>query len=231
MRRRGALAGCLIVVAILLSIDAAAASRWYQVEVIVFRYTNPTGAEEAVMQGRPPDFSTAISLVSDAPSTANASTEQSGEADAPSPVAFKALPRSELAMAGVYSRLRTLGTYTPVMHVGWRQPGLNNRAPHVFLSDMPRGGASDEVLSPALELESTVIVPKIEGMVRVKTGRTIQVAVDFLSYGAAEPVRIKERRKVVLKELHYFDNPFFGVIMQITPFRVNDPIADDDAVN
>lgn len=212
---------------VLTSSNVRAESRWYQVEVIIFRYTNPTGGEQAVAPRQLPNFANAISLVSDVPNFDDEpEIDRADEASIAGPTAFQSLSSAELQLGGVLRRLRTLDTYAPVLHVGWRQPGLGDgRARYVYLTDKPRSlidaRADDDVAVGSVQ----VAEQRVEGMVRVKTGVGLQVDADFISYGADAPVRINERRNVKFKEVHYFDNPFFGVIIQVVPYRIVDPNA------
>jgi len=211
------LALLLVAVAMLAAMAPAhAANRWYQVEVIVFRYADPSVAEQAVAPAILPDFRGARPLVTDVAGTEAA--PRPNEVMRPGPVPYDALPRSALIMSGIYRRLRDLPAYDPVLHVGWRQPGgaLGSRA--VYVTDQPRLPADVVVDTGAVPL--TAERARIEGTVRVRTGRLLHVEADFLDYGQAAPVRINERRKVKFKELHYFDNPFFGLIVQVTPYHV-----------
>ncbi|MGR9090791.1 MAG: CsiV family protein [Gammaproteobacteria bacterium] len=208
----------LAVVAVLAAPPPAfAVNRWYQVEVIVFRYANPSAAEQAVSPAKMPDFRNAVSLATDLSENGDAPAERPNEVTRPGPVPYKALPRSELITSGVYRRLRDLSAYEPVLHVGWRQPGGALGSREVYVTDKVREPADVVVDMNAVPLPE---ISRIEGTVRVRTGRLLHVETDFLDYGQAAPVRISERRKVKFKELHYFDNPFFGVIVQVTPYRV-----------
>lgn len=209
----------LATLAILVTVTPAfAASRWYQVEVIAFRHTNPSAAEQAVAPRHMPDFRGARPLVTAGYGTDAAPAERPNEVARPGPVPYDPLPGNALIMSGVYRRLRDLPAYDPVLHVGWRQPGgaLGSRA--VYVTDRPRLPLDMSDTTGAVP--SPVELPRIEGSVRVRTGRLLHVETDFLDHGQVEPVHINERRKVKFKELHYFDNPFFGIIVQVTPFRV-----------
>jgi len=210
----------LVVMCTSLPCSVSAAGRWYQVEVIVFRYANPSSAELAVPPERLPNYSNSISLVTDLPSFDDEPASRPNEVSIPGPTAFQSLGRGELELTGVYRRLRNVETYVPVLHVGWRQPGLSDsRARRVYISDRPRSigepAAVDDFANPAPQREQ-----RIEGTVRVRTGLGLQVDADFLDYGGEVPVRIHERRKVKFRELHYFDSPFFGVLIRIVPYRI-----------
>lgn len=87
-------------------------------------------------------------------------------------------------------------------------------------------------------------VPVIDGTIRLRTTRFLHVDVDIAYFpeeflqtlrtqkqGAVNPeqlvvnrnadyVRLTETRKIKLNELHYFDHPLFGVLLQVS--RLND---------
>jgi hypothetical protein len=204
------------------SFSAAAKSRWYQVEVIVFQHNDvgAAGGEQWPDLGSLPDFRDAINLFGNRPSeSAPANGERPNEVALPGPIAFQSLPGKLLKMSGVYHRLGDLGAYTPIAHVGWRQPGLGGtRARSVYISDKPRLAA--DVSATSLDPSGAQLV---EGSVQIRVGRLLHVVTDFVKYGATAPVRITEQRQVKLKEIHYFDHPLFGVIVQVTPYRAADP--------
>lgn len=218
------LACCLASVLLATAQSAWAQSRWYQVEVIVFRYAQASATEHMPPLRTLPDYRGALSLVTDLPDFSD--EPRPNEVVLPGPVAFQALPRQDLLMGGVYQRLRALAEYEPVLHAGWRQPGVaTGRTRRVYLTDKPGAGAD-----VPLESEAIGVAPAsawFEGAVEVRTGRLLHVDVDFVNHVSGETARINERRKVKFKELHYFDNPRFGVLVQVTPYRVD--VADDDA--
>ncbi len=219
----------IVVLAALLSVPAAwAKSRWYHVEVIVFRYTTPSGVEQPAVLRNPPDYRAALSLVSDLPDFSDEPPEgRPNEVVIPGPVAFQSLPRGELLLGGVFQRLRTLPEYHPVLHVGWRQPGLDaGRARNVYLSDRPRAIGDARVPATAIG-EGLPPAQWFEGTLQVRTGRLLHVDADFVNYADGEAARIDERRKLKLKELHYFDNPRFGVLVQVMPYHVDRPGEED----
>jgi hypothetical protein len=102
-------------------------------------------------------------------------------------------------MQGVYRVLRSSGEYRPLLHLTWEQPGLTPaRARPVLLP-------SDSEL--------------IEGTVKLRRTRYLHVDLDLmyvLGSGPGNYVRLVEERRVKLNELHYFDHPLFGAIVQVT---------------
>lgn len=222
---------CLLV--LLISVTAGmssvvvAKSRWYQVEVIVFRHVGPANPDEEIWPDLEslPDFHDAENLFVDLPNYSEGSeSELANEVKIPELLAFESLPSSALKMSGVFRQLRTLSSYTPLLHIGWRQPDLNSlRARRVFISDKPR--IENDVASVRL---GASIEERVEGTVQISAGRLLYVGTDFVNYFGESAVRITEQRKVKLKEIHYFDHPLFGVIVEVTPYRIADQASLHD---
>ncbi|MFT4580360.1 MAG: hypothetical protein ACI915_003807 [Gammaproteobacteria bacterium] len=219
---------------VLLSPEAAMADApWYQVEVIVFRYTNAVvaGDERYPKLASTPDFGDALPLVDqETQSHDDASRTRPNEVQIPGPRAFESLPRSELTTSGVFQRLRGLQAYDPVLHVGWRQPARGARRTYsVLLSDNPRGSAfrgRDEATALDMSVDEG---RRVEGTLRVQSGRQISVAVDFFNDDGVSSGRLTERRAIRFKELHYFDDPAFGIIVQVTPYRAGNVAEEPDS--
>ena len=225
----------LLVAATVYSANAGAAERWYSVEVIVFRHAPETiqaDNEQWPVLESVPDYRGSQEIVVDLGDfNEPAESDRPNEVQIPGPRPFEALARRELKMAGVFRTLRNSSSHEPVLHVGWRQPGLgDNRARSVYISDRPaKPLSSDQELGALESLDRPIEIPRIEGTIRVRTGRLLFVTADFVNYTAQVPTRIRERRRVKLKELHYFDHPLFGVIVQVTPYRFAQPEQEDGA--
>jgi hypothetical protein len=209
------------------SLPVWAKSRWYQVEVIVFRHadTEAVGGEEWPALRSLPDFRNSVELLIDLPDFSDEPPgERNNEVSIPGPIAFQSLPLSDLQMTGVFRRLRKLNAYDPVLHVGWRQPGFgSSRARSVYISDRPAVTVDTATDPGGVAFEAAPVVRRVEGTVRIRVGRLLYVDTDFVNYGEEAPVRITEQRKVKLKELHYFDHPLFGIIVRVIPYRIPDP--------
>ena len=226
MIRRLALSLCLLASAAALPVAAQETSSWYEVEVIVFKQWRAGGADAEL----PP---TAVEPLA---------SENSVSLRAPEPGApltpFARLSASELRLQGVRQVLEKNKSYEPLLHIGWRQPGLGRQeAPAVSLD---AGGE-----------------PPLYGTVRVVRERFLHAEVDLRRGGKPEPgqpnISRSGERAVVLadggentailneeggvtiieqpkpsevhrqtrrmrsRELHYLDHPTLGVIIQITP--------------
>ena len=231
--------------ALLVLIPASAAARWYQVEIVVFRHVDggtATGERWPELVDLPA-FNDAMKLLIDLPEM---SDEPGGlfedEPDTDSPIAFQLLELEDRTLRDVERRLQQSGEYEPLLYAAWRQPSFGiRRAKRVHLSDLdlrrpePKTATLGQLETVALaepdELGPVVAQVAItEGIVRLTVGRLLHVDVDFLYYYDKQPVRITEKRKIKLREVHYFDHPLFGLIVQVSPFVLPDPepTVDED---
>jgi len=123
-----------------------------------------------------------------------------------------------------YEALRRSAQYRPLAHFAWRQAVLDRdraRALQLPASSAQAGGAY------------------IDGSVRVAVERYLHLELDLQLHDARTAVfrpdagleaqslpdiRLKERRRMRSRELHYFDNPRFGALALITPYTP--PAAD-----
>jgi hypothetical protein len=138
---------------------------------------------------------------------------------------IRPLRPEDLKLGNEYRRLRALAGYTPLVHVGWVQPGL------------PEADAEN------FDLKTLGIVNP-SGTIRVHLGaRYLHITLD-LTYQAATAVaplaanvtndgldelvlapryHLMVTRNARSGELHYFDHPAFGVLVRITPVPTQDP--------
>jgi hypothetical protein len=193
----------------------------YAVELIVFRHENAPPPPEFLPEALPesssdefpdddesaPSFGDTGAAAAPAP---GAEPERPAEAIRRTPLAEDALELTELE-----ARLAGLGAYAPLVHTGWIQDSY------------PIGEAA------AFDIVSAEH-PELEGTVRFSRGRYLHLELD-LSYrppalAAAEPgwdgFKVSEDRRLRDGELHYFDNPWFGVIARVTSWP---PEAREDA--
>jgi len=105
----------LAIILLFFSLTAAAQEiPWYTVEVLVFERTHPGGLEAEHWRDDPgfPNLEGTLAL-----------TRQLGQAD--EPYAYTLLGRDEFMLRGMKSRLERSETLTPLLHLAWRQPGLD----------------------------------------------------------------------------------------------------------
>lgn len=114
----------------------------------------------------------------------------------------QALAPSQLLLASAARALQRSGRYTLLVHIGWQQS--------------TEAGRPVRVTSKSLSVEGR---PIVDGDVRLAAGRelTLQALLHCLYNG--QDMVLRGDRRLRLGELHYFDHPVFGMLVQVT--RVN----------
>lgn len=210
---------------------------WYQVEVIIFDRLTPDAGGE---QWRDTPF-----ILPDDPVDPQAA-ETPVEALQPAP--YSLLPPARHRLGGIHDFFRRTAEYQPLLHLSWQQPAeTGHQARHVRL----RQPAPDSRTAPATEepmfIEQLIRpAPEIDGAIRIRGGFYLHADIDLSRfrvippankippappvYEAAEPeamqktrLELKETRRIKLNEIHYFDHPMYGVILQVS--RLN-PAAE-----
>ncbi len=201
----------------------AAHARWYQVDVVVFRQLSSlsSGGEAWSELNTLPDFVNTVTLSSipiEAGPAGAAQIEPAGP--------FQRLAPSDMHLAGVVRRLRQSGAYAPILSAAWRQPSYGVvRARRVYLSDLEvEAGQTPPLTTGPAAAPAPVVLShrQVEGIVSIKVARLLHIEVDFLYYHEGTPVRLSATRKAKLREIHYFDHPLFGVIVQVSPYVLPD---------
>lgn len=138
-------------------------------------------------------------------------------------------PRSEFQLLEVSSKLASSSNYAPFAHIGWTQPG--------YLLD----------LAPSFPIEAALAGGgTLSGTATLSKGRYLRLDVDieFRPQGGPPPLGLEEnqtagglsepspqrpmyyiveqRRSIKSNEIHYFDNPTFGIISQVTPLLTDE---------
>lgn len=197
-----------------LTIDANASS--YQVEIIVFENLHQNSDEEISRTGlKLPDFTDSIIL---------------DESDTADISAFKLLPAGLYKLGGVYNELKYSKNYRPLLHMAWEQPALNQgRARSVRIRDIDNIDQTDNN-DPMI---------KLDGVIRIRSTQFLHADVDLFYFINSLPesviqadsgnntaatiqtgfAELKETRKMKLNELHYFDNPVFGLLLWVSRFN------------
>lgn len=165
---------------------------------------------------------------------------------------FHLLPASEYQLEGVVNRLQASRQYRPLAHLAWQQPALSQK--HALAVRIAGGWPQTALSSPH---RSGSAVHYVDGTFRLYRRRYLHVLADLVLYrfeplafssqaqrpafpgeeqtaAPAQPVarfRLSEHRRMRSKELHYLDHPVFGLLVQITPYRVatsSEPAQEDD---
>lgn len=170
-------------------------------------------------------------------------------------VAYEVMPASSHKLQGVYQSLRQSHQYRPLYHIAWQQPavdGNRSRALHLQQEDsvslfeltIPPMLVTDPM--PAEFYEPVKLL--LDGTVRIRSSSFLHVDVDMVLFhppvsnitpinlpaqAPTEPVarpveyvRITEKnRRIKLGELHYFDHPRLGVILQVNRLELPVPVT------
>ena len=201
------------VLAAAVALPAGAAERWFTAEIIVFEDLR---SDNLHTEHWPPDPGE--------PSVANAIelTPLPGDAPDDGVHAYRLMKSSNLTLGGVWSHLRRSAHYRPLVHAGWRLPGLSRSAARpVHVGRSLGEGEARAAEGVGAERSS------VHGTVTVSLARYLQVDVDLLYHRPARddvvapnsvPTRFRlvSERRMRSGELHYIDHPLFGVLVLLT---------------
>lgn len=201
-----------LLVALLLAaapVSAQQSMPWYEIELIIFRQPEPTGADAELYPVDPP-----------APQAEQVVSLRQPQASTKLP--YSMLGSNELQLSGIYQSLKSSSHYEPLLHIGWRQPGV----------------AGSEAASVAIPSDwrpwTNGSQPPLHGLVRFQQDRFLHLTVDLrlqpppvempltvLGLDAEPPVLPtyvhQQSRRLRTGELHYLDHPTLGVIAQVRP--------------
>ena len=190
-----------IVVASAVIAEADEQPREYEIELLIFRNLVENDGGEVW----PVDYSDWFEESADGE-----------QADILTETAVTWLPKSQLRLSAQRNALARSAPYRPIAHLAWRQPvsGRHQAKP----VELPTGKTRPDRAH-------------VDGLVRVAVERYLHLDLDLrlhladvseqaasIEYGVPD-IRLKEQRRMRSKELHYFDNPRFGVIALITPYE------------
>ncbi|MCX4190147.1 CsiV family protein [Methylophaga sp. OBS3] len=125
----------------------------------------------------------------------------------------KVQPSGKQLLSGVAERLRNSAGYRVLTHQSWQQSALGKRA----------------------SVAVTVSGERLSGMIRVFKSAYLHTELDLWLMDASQAMandsfqgprapNLKQSRRIRSKELHYFDHPRFGAILQLTPIQTPDAV-------
>ena len=228
---------CCLSLLCLPALVEAEAEAWYQVEVIIFDRLTPDAGGE---QWRDTPF-----ILPDDPVDPRV-VEAPAEALQPAP--YSLLPPARHRLGGIYNVLRREAEYQPLLHLSWQQPAATGRqARHVRLRHpAPADPAATATAEPMFIEQLIRPRPEIDGVIRIRAGFYLHADIDLSRFRVIPPankilpappvdeaagpeaiqktrLELKETRRIKLNEIHYFDHPMYGVILQVS--RLN-PAAE-----
>lgn len=216
---------------------------WYNVELIVFRDTDPNAGSLETWPTDPgtPDWNGSLAF---------------NTMDSIPPVPFQALPPTSEQLGDEWTRLKRSKNYEPLLHVTWTQPALDRSMAQAVRIGAPPAAAPASTSRPlpaatagggnALPLPTPAY-----GTARLSTtGPYLHFDLDLVLEGplarnsspAASTAasnttlltppgatltppptyqlyRLQQDRRVDGGKLTYFDHPLFGAILLVTPVR------------
>lgn len=199
--------------------EEPAAIQFFSVELIVFRYEDDRTVGSEIFPPDPVEPDAGEYELIDELAVEPLQRRNPNQFD----LAPVLLPEDQLGMQDVIDQLQRLDAYTPILHVGWIQPGLSQ--------------------GDAVPMPVTAFGPPpagLEGSFSLYLGRYLHLVVDLAltePHAAAEfadesgavrefeyslpplngPVRYRIQEDRILKsgELRYFDHPKFGVLAKV----------------
>ena len=203
------------------------APNWYDVELIVFRYTDPSAGSLETWPANPgmPDWDSAVP---------------------PNPTGsglpYMRLAPSSFRLSNDWQKLARSSDYQPLLQIAWTQPAID-RATALFVrigtppSVVPTASTT---LAPAAASSTEAATP-VFGIARLSTtGPYLHFDLDLVYRGAPAKVsmsdsmqqvasgnaveqfqwyRLLQDRRIDAGKLNYFDQPLFGVLVLVTPSK------------
>ncbi len=218
---------------------------WYTVEMLVFGRTDPGAGKTEHWPYDPgfPELANTVKL------RALESARRPAESTS-APIPYQRISRSQFTLGKARNKINRSGKYQLLLHVAWRQQGLNRKASrpvYIRSSTYPLPPPSPGHPSTARLLEQLATVPSVEGAVRMYRTRYLHFEADLIYFRprpdaegpkelpaeaeneehyvtekAVIPThfRLTESRRMRSREIHYLDHPLFGVVVEIRPFEV-----------
>ncbi|MFT6874744.1 MAG: hypothetical protein ACJAZF_000849 [Granulosicoccus sp.] len=137
-----------------------------------------------------------------------------------------------LSLSKNASSMASSGRYQVLRHMAWRQPGLDEEsaiAVRINLGDPTTLYLPDDLksygefipasLTPALEWPRETPSFVVNGTITVRLGRFLhmETLLVFTDPETGQGFRLDQSRKMRSRELHYIDNPRFGILTRILP--------------
>lgn len=141
----------------------------------------------------------------------------------------------EMILAEEADQIRNSSRYRLLKHFAWRQPGLdNNNAKAIRLNIgstldvyIPQNYADYESFIPASTTPTfdgssrALKTTTVNGVLKVRLGRFLHLdsRLVFTDVDRGTSYRLDHSRKMRSRELHYIDNPKFGMLVKILPIE------------
>lgn len=201
------------------------APNWYDVELIVFRYTDPHAGSLETWPVSPgtPDWDSAVPLN-----------------PAGSGLPYMQISPSSFRLDNAWRKLKRSPDYEPLLHVAWAQPAIDRASALSVRIGTPPAAPAATTASPAAATAGVADTgTPVYGIAKISTtGPYLHFDLDLIYRGAVlspspqtnssqthmgAPVsafqwyRLTQDRRIDAGKLNYFDHPLFGVLILVTP--------------
>jgi hypothetical protein len=134
---------------------------------------------------------------------------------------FRILAPEELQLGGEYGRLQRIDAYTPLLHGGWIQQALPETESQPF--DLTYLGTLNPMGTVQLHINRFLRVT-LDLSYRPSPQQNARLSSIESSFGLSElalapRLPLSTERNVRSRELHYFDHPYFGVLVMVAPYE------------
>jgi hypothetical protein len=136
-----------------------------------------------------------------------------GFARVPLQQGLQELPESQFALNDVAGALQRSGAYQVLAHRLWRKDAYDRHNAVPYPLHATQGSAHHE----------------LDGSITLLRERYLHLAIDLTLRSSGTLYRLDEARRIRSGELHYFDNPRFGVIARVTPYGADESAPEDAA--
>lgn len=110
------------------------------------------------------------------------------------------LDPSEFTLSSMAANIGRSKNFRVLSHLGWVQPGYS------------RDQAKRKIV-----LRNATTGEMLSGHVVMTRERYLRLAFDLTLQVEGDIYHLDSQRRMISRQVHYFDNPFFGVIAKITP--------------
>lgn len=138
------------------------------------------------------------------------------------------------------------GSYRLLRHLSWRQPGLSDSDARAIRISMGNTyplyipDSSDDYpefipgsASPSPQNTTQVQSSTLQGTIKIRLGRFLHMdtRLVYTDVASSRSFRMSQSRKMRSGELHFIDNPGFGLLTRITPLEDKAGTANADPVS
>ena len=197
----------------LLFFSLAINARVYQIELEIFRNNKPSLANIERYQ-KPtslPDFRK-TKVLDEVVSTISINEEQLGSKY---PL-FKTLPENTKRL-DLGEKFKNLELFTQLISIAWNHP--RNNSQEIYIASKPRYLGQIELNKRFIEKNVNILnMRNLQGTVKLEIDRLMFLELEFIyEHEEFGIVQLREKRRIKLNELNYFDHPLFGIITLVSP--------------